>query len=296
VSELDPLDERLNRAWRALSPPVDLAARVRVRLASTGGAGATATLTEQVASRWRALRASGVLGAGAGALLLGAGIALGYLIPRQPADAAPAPERGAPAPAEARPLRASAPLSSAPVPPAAKGASASSSAAASPDRATPDSPAPVAPAPESPAAAPRARAHRAGPASITKDDPNAELVLLERAERAVRSRNPALALALIAELEHSFPRSPLHEERRSIELMAHCQARDASSGASADTKAETAARRARFLRQYPESVYSARITDECGDEHSVAPQTTPPTNGTTPDIDGVERGNDVQHD
>jgi hypothetical protein len=295
VSELDPLDERLNRAWRALSPPVDLAARVRVRLASTGGAGATATLAQQVASRWRALRASGVLGAGAGALLLGAGIALGYLIPRQPADAAP--ERGAPAPAEARPLPASAPpLSSAPIPPAAKGASATASAAASPDRATPDSLAPVSAALQSPAAAPPARVHRAGPAAIAKADPSAELVLLERAERAVRSRNPALALALIAELEHSFPRSPLHEERRSIELMAHCQARDASSGASADTKAETAARRARFLQQYPQSVYSDRIADECGDEHSVAPQTTPPTNSTTPDIDGLERGNDVQHD
>jgi len=278
VSELDPLDERLNMAWRALSPPVDLAARVRVRLASTDGAVAAATLGARVASRWRALRASGPLGAGAGALLLGVGIALGYLIPRGPVDAAPAPERGAPAHAEARPLEPSTPpVPSAPAstPRAAKQAAGTSpSAAASPDLNSPDPDSPALPsaARRRPAAPPRTRAHLAGPAPVAKSNPSAELLLLERAERAVRSRNPALALALIAELEQSFPRSPLHEERRSIELMAHCQARGASSDTSAEAKAETAARRARFLRQYPESVYSARIADECDDARAEPPR------------------------
>jgi hypothetical protein len=293
VSELDPLDERLNLAWRSLSPPPDLAARVRVRLASTGGAVAAATLGARVASRWRALRASGPLGAGAGALLLGVGIALGYLIPRQPADAAPAPERSAPAPAEARPPHPATPLSSAlaSVPRAPEEASTSAALGSS----TPDSPA-RASSSRKPAAPPLARAPRAGPAPVAKEDASAELLLLERAERAVRTRNPALALALIGELEQSFPRSPLHEERRSIELMAHCQALGPSSQASADTKADLATRRERFLRQYPESVYSARVADECGEADSVAPRATPLTNRTTPDIDGARGGNDVQED
>jgi hypothetical protein len=323
VSEPDPLDERLNLAWRTLSPPADLAARVRVRLASTGGAVAAATLGARVASRWRALRASGPLGAGAGALLLGVGVALGYLIPRepadaqpadaqpadaqpadaqpadaQPADAQPAPERSAPLPAEARPLPpALPPVSSAPasIPRAAEETSTSASSVVSSvrDSPTPDSPAPAS-SPRKPAAPPRARAHRAGSAPVAKEDASAELLLLERAERAVRSRNPALALALIGELEQSFPRSRLHEERRSIELMAHCQALGPSSEANADTKADIATRRERFLRQYPESVYFARIADECDAANSVVPRATPPTNSSTPDIDGAQGGNDVQ--
>ena len=58
---------------------------------------------------------------------------------------------------------------------------------------------------------------------------SAELALLQRAERAVRAKNPTLALALMDELKQSRPRSPLHEERSAIELMAHCQARGADA-------------------------------------------------------------------
>jgi hypothetical protein len=274
MSEIDPLDERLNLAWQALSPPADLAARVRVRLASTGGAVAAATLGGRVAVRWRALRASGPLGAGAGALLLGVGIALGYLIPREPSAAAPTLEPSASAPAEAHPLPPwTPPIAFAPasIPRAAREANTSAAAAESAARSSPAPDNAALASRGKPAAPPRARPHRAGPAAVATDEPGAELLLLERAERAVRSRNPALALALIGELEQSFPRSPLHEERRSIELMAHCQALGPSSDASSDKKAEIAARRERFLRQYPESVYSARIADECGDEHSATP-------------------------
>jgi hypothetical protein len=55
--------------------------------------------------------------------------------------------------------------------------------------------------------------------------PNEELALLARAERAVRADNSALALALIDELEARFPSSRLLEERRAVELLAHCVAR-----------------------------------------------------------------------
>jgi hypothetical protein len=83
--------------------------------------------------------------------------------------------------------------------------------------------------------------------------PNDELVLLLRAERAVRAGNAALALALTDELERLHPRSSLIEERRAIELMAYCEA-----GAS-----DASARAARFLDAHPSSVYVGRIIEEC---------------------------------
>jgi hypothetical protein len=276
MSELDPLDKRLNMAWQALSPPAELAARVRARLDGTSAAAGAATLGGRVASRWRALRASGLLGAGAGALLLGAGIALGYLLPRAPVPAAP--DSRAPAVSQTPALPA--------IPPAAGTSAPPSTVPASRAATAPSGPAATAPSPRQPSAPARARAHAPRPAAAADADPGAELQLLERAERAVRSRNPALALALIAELEQRFPRSPLHEERRAIELMAHCQAQSAG----ADAPSDSAGRFERFARRYPESVYSERIADECG-----AARSTPTlTNSTAPDIDRAEGDDDAR--
>lgn len=80
-----------------------------------------------------------------------------------------------------------------------------------------------------------------------------ELALLQRAERAVRAGNAALGLPLIAELDAGYPRSKLIEERRAIELMAHCAA-GATDGAS---------RAERFLRAQPRSIYAARKSELC---------------------------------
>lgn len=97
---------------------------------------------------------------------------------------------------------------------------------------------------------PRARKVRPrAPAASARD----ELALLARAERAVRADNSALALALIAELEERHPRSRLLEERRAIELMAHCAA-SATDGAL---------RAQRFVRKHPRSVYAERIAELC---------------------------------
>lgn len=97
---------------------------------------------------------------------------------------------------------------------------------------------------------PRARKVRPrAPAASARD----ELALLARAERAVRADNSALALALIAELEERHPRSGLLEERRAIELMAHCAA-SATDGAL---------RAQRFVRKHPRSVYAERIAELC---------------------------------
>jgi hypothetical protein len=80
-----------------------------------------------------------------------------------------------------------------------------------------------------------------------------ELALLQRAERAVRAGNSALGLALIGELEVKYPRSRLLEERRAVELMAHC-----TVGAT-----DSRARAERFLREQPRSIYAARIGELC---------------------------------
>jgi hypothetical protein len=305
VSELDALDKRLSRAWQALSPPGDLQARVRARLSSTGAAGVATHVFQAprervaggpVTSRWQALRASGVLGASVGAALLGLGIALGYLIPRTAADPLRAPARSS--------LPGSAPTSRTPESPAPAPATSQPPASSSPSTPLPEStpesadrlqhtipsgkallaePSSASPPRPKPSAPPRSRADSDGPHRSSIDGA-AELALLERAERAVRAKHPALALALIEELEQRHPRSPLQEERRSIELMAHCQA----EGPGRDT----AQRLESFVRRYPESAYSARIAAECGTVSSQVPL----TNSDAPDIDEAEGGNDVRND
>jgi hypothetical protein len=305
VSELDAFDKRLGRAWQALSPPGELQARVRARLSSTGAAGDATQLFQTprervaggpVTSRWHALRASGVLGASVGAALLGVGIALGYLIPKEAADPARAPERPSlpasalasrtpepppPVPAAPRPPESTSPstarLESIPESADRQHHTIPSDKALLAERSSASPPPPKSSAPM------RARADGVGPHRSSIDSA-AELALLERAERAVRAKHPALALALIEELEQRRPRSPLQEERRSIELMAHCQAKGPGS--------DTAQRLDRFVRRYPESAYSARIAAECGSVSSHVPL----TNSDTPDIDGAEGGNDVPND
>jgi len=96
---------------------------------------------------------------------------------------------------------------------------------------------------------------------VSARGPNEELALLARAERAVRAGNSALALVLIAELEARFPRSGFLEERRAIELVAHCSAR----AGDARSRAE------RFLREHPRSVYAERVAELCPLEPAAGP-------------------------
>lgn len=90
-------------------------------------------------------------------------------------------------------------------------------------------------------------------ASTSPSGARDELALLQRADRAVRSGNAALALALIGELDERHPDSTLLEERRAVELLAHCEAR----------ATDAAARAARFLREHPGSVYVGRVRALC---------------------------------
>jgi hypothetical protein len=99
----------------------------------------------------------------------------------------------------------------------------------------------------------RERASEGAKAPPVDSHAREELALLQRAERAVRAGDAALGLALIAELETKYARSKLLEERRAIELMAHC----------AVGSTEGAARAVRFLRDHPRSIYAARIQALC---------------------------------
>jgi hypothetical protein len=95
----------------------------------------------------------------------------------------------------------------------------------------------------------RARAHKAAAPNPLND----ELALLRRVERALRNADPALALALLGELDERFPNSRLVEERQAAKLMADCR-----------LESPEASERARsFLNEHPASVYRQRVQLAC---------------------------------
>jgi outer membrane protein assembly factor BamD (BamD/ComL family) len=77
---------------------------------------------------------------------------------------------------------------------------------------------------------------------------------VQRAERAIRNRDPALALSLLGELDRQHPAALLGEERTAARVMANCQAQEPTASLAAE----------RFLRESPNSVYSDRVRALCG--------------------------------
>ena len=88
---------------------------------------------------------------------------------------------------------------------------------------------------------------------------NDELALLRRVERALRNADPALALALLGELDERFPDTRLVEERQAARLLAGCRLQDPNAIARAHA----------FLHDNPASVYRQRVQLAC--EHDTAP-------------------------
>jgi hypothetical protein len=248
--DADPefVDRHLQRAWQAFAPPSNLRELVRARLTSStaatlGAAGIGLASNTRPEGAWASLQASGKLGALVGAGLLGIGLLSGYFIrdsQQEPSAPPMSASNAASPPPAALPVLVQPELQRAePTPPSA----------------LPRAPRALEPARRN---AVRAPAPETAPSATTAEpqltaEPNEELALLRRAERAVRTDNSALALALIAELEERYPRTSLLEERRAIELMAYC-----SAGAS-----DAAPRTQRFLREYPESAYAGRVRDLC---------------------------------
>jgi hypothetical protein len=81
-----------------------------------------------------------------------------------------------------------------------------------------------------------------------------EVAELRRAQEALRSGQPALALRLLAEYDRSYPAGSLHEERAAIAAIATCQI---DPGAQAQARAQA------FLREAPRSLLANRVRAAC---------------------------------
>jgi hypothetical protein len=265
------VERQLALARQSLTPSTQLRERVHAGLlassAATRGASVLAlTQLMRSDSPWAALRSSGRFGVMLGAGLLALGFGSGYWLRPSPVEPPPLPRPPVVVEAAAE-VRL---LPDAIESPSTESSSTESSSAG----ATPDA-APALP----PAAAvrlPARVAHRArlarkpahGQAIAAAPDvgptlgPSDELALLQRAERAVRADQPALALALTAELDERYAQSRLLQERHAIALMAACEA----------AAGDASERAASFLREYPKSVYAPRIRELCLSEPSPRPQ------------------------
>jgi hypothetical protein len=285
MTERDTVHRVVELAVRELSPSVEDKARHRVPLglgpaalgrAASGlatGAAGTTRRAQSAVSGWRALRASGGAGRTAGALLLGAGVALGFWLRGALRDAEPT-ETSAVAVASVRsaadqaaPKPQTAPSSEiVPVAPTAP-SSPSADSSARGDRAE------RAASPEQVEAAtaggrdvpPRARAraklerratgpNAAGDESSFVAQPfDEELALLQRVEHAMRANEYSLALALLTELDDRFATTRLEEERRAARLIAECRLGLPGSHQRGE----------QFLEQRPNSVYAHRLQMAC---------------------------------
>jgi hypothetical protein len=218
---------------------------------------------------WAALRASGKAGALVSAVLLGVGFGAGYWLGRAEQRAA-TPSAGQP-PALASSAPSGSPSAGAkdgmgpmqPLPRAEAELDAGSPAASDDDRrATLSSgagaSAPLAGLPRSPRHAQKARGLQPPTDAPREETPASrnteELDLMRRIERSLRNDQPALALALLAEVEAHFPRSALEEERLAASVMAHCGLQDPGH----ERRAES------FLQSRPRSVYRTRVIAACG--------------------------------
>jgi hypothetical protein len=244
----DPVDYHLALVRAATAPPRAAKARVRGALAHTLPAARPAP--SGAARRSAAWKGLGLLGAG---LVAGYWLGLGRV--GMPADA------GAPI-APAAPIAG---IAEHPTPKAvslpADGEDPASSQASAPhgeptngsaDGSIDASAHVGTPAPRARAETQSARARpdgavRSQPASV------AELMLLSRAERAIRASDGRLALAFITELEQEHPGTRFAEERQALRVLAECLLREP----------QAPARAVAFLEARTTSVYSDRVQRLC---------------------------------
>lgn len=184
-----------------------------------------------------------LLAAGKSGLLVAAGFALGvWFSETRSAELAP-PSAAQAGPAPAAPIL---PVAGAPLEQAELGPVLPSSAAVAR--------APAAPThvPAPPARARASRQAKAARASASASSTQ-ELVLLQRAERAIRAGDGELARSFIAELETRFAQTVWREEREAILVLAACVL--AEPGAAENARS--------FSLRHPGSVYFDRIGSSC---------------------------------
>jgi hypothetical protein len=265
MTKLDAVDRVLELTHAEFSPSEADRARGRAALGLKPKVavppGAAPNMIKPAGS-WAALRASGGAGLLAAAVLLGAGVGIGYWMGRGDVTGAGATQ---------------APPSRGPLAKQELGGAAATRAPASERERRPDPPAgatiegPASPVAEADAPSKATRARAASAQERTRPAPGPsrpqaaarpranldvvdELALLRRVERALRADHPALALALIGELEQRFPNSKLSEERLAAKVMANCGLGEASAALHAQ----------RFLRDRDGSVYAERVRAACG--------------------------------
>jgi hypothetical protein len=250
--------ERSLAALRAeLSPSAADKLRLRARIVAPTLAGGAAS-TAAPLTRWAALQAAGSLGVASGLVLLALGGSVGFWLGRDGAhELAANGAVAAPRTLASSPRAGIAPSSPSVI------AKAESAEAAIIELA-PVEPATVEPAPVEPMASSSTPAneghHRGTPVrpratrkALAPNPLNDELALLRRVERALRNADPALAVALLAELDERFPDSRLVEERLAARRIADCRL------GSGDALAQARA----FLREHPASVYRQRVQLAC---------------------------------
>ena len=92
------------------------------------------------------------------------------------------------------------------------------------------------------------------PAPVASSDAKAELLLLQRARKAMRSGQPSACLELLDQHEQSFPDSRFARERDATRVAALCKA-------GRETKAKQSA--ARFVKRYGRARASFSVDDPC---------------------------------
>lgn len=251
------VDRTLAAAREHFRAPLEAREQVRAALAASGQLPAGSALGASLAGRASpGARASGMAKSTA-ALLAGLTFIAGFWLGRV---SEPAPRE----PASPSPSAAQAPSAAVPAAEATEAAGTSPPSAATQATETPASPgfgalAMPSRALDVPRALPKpqpaaARIAKAARATRRRASLGEELTLLQRAEHAIRSGQPELALAFLDDLEQRHPETQLGEERTAARLMARCAR--AEAGASAEA--------ARFLQSRRASVYSDRVRELCG--------------------------------
>lgn len=103
--------------------------------------------------------------------------------------------------------------------------------------------------------------------AATTDPLGNEVALLSRAERAIRAKNPLLALGLLRELDQRYPKGKLLDERGAARVLAQCL-----------QLAPDAARRAgeAYLRTAKSPLYHERVRQLCGSVPPASPTENAP--------------------
>jgi hypothetical protein len=241
VADSRSVEHTLAEARAHFRAPPAVRERVRNELAANGAFGEGSDVA-QPAARLPDIRVAGVSKPTV-ALLAGLTFVAGYWLGGRNAS-----ESSAPALPSATAL---------PPATAVPSAAAVATPALSPAPALHPAPTPAAAAPAEPSASAKRSAAAASPvkrAETRGSTPSAELALLQRAEHAIRSGEPDLALSFLADLDRRHPETQFGEERTAARLMARC--------ARGDMQAQTQAEH--WVNERRASVYSDRVRELCG--------------------------------